>query len=253
MLSFLSKKNQSFAFEPSLAIFDVKSPHNSVHHFTIRASSGDETNSTKTLRVESSDISSLELDFEGFDDYESSTDSSDALFVTGKSFLKITRHSKEIEKHLLAEHRIAVYGEAIKNKGKNSTRLNFPPISEISAEIKDIWQLEFSYCLDDLYQNNESKPKKKSSYIDKALTIFCIITILGAVIFGISKFMQKDVGSKLQTQNTLIDEMVKNPNLDSNEFQNIQTSPEHDQNQLKNTVEQETLTEFGLDSGVKLD
>lgn len=253
MLSFLSKKNHFFAFEPNLAIFDVKSSQNSAPYYTIRVSSGDETNSIKTLRVESADISSLELDFEGLDEYESSTDSSDALYVKGKTFLKITRHSKEVEKFLLAEHRIAVYGETAKNKEKKSTRLNFPPISDISAEIKDIWQLEFSYCLDDLYQNNDSKPKKKGSFVDKTITAFCIITVLLAVVFGISKFMHKDVGSKLQTQNTLIDEMVKNPNLDSNEYQNIQTSPEHDQKQLETSVEQETLSEFGLESGVKLD
>lgn len=227
-------------FEPHLSIFEND------NQYTVRAESGCETNTVKTLKFDSNDIASMELGFEGFDEYKSSMNGSNTQLISGKVLLQIEHHSKKISSLVLAEQTFTVYGAYAKGTHKKDQKMSFPEIDEISKIIKDTWNNEFSFSQDDLYQTEHGNSTNKSGMIDKLITLFCISIMVLAGLYGVTKFMKKDVGSKLQSENTLISEMIQdNPNQ-------LQTTPEYDQANLQKQLDQETLDEFGLKEGIDL-
>lgn len=271
MLNLFNQQNFELSFDPELAIYEVAAQGDINGYLNIRIASGDFANINKNIRVESKDIQEISLELENLEKFICVASHPTIKFVEFKSKLLIKRTSGETEEIHLADHKVAIEGiyQTIPSKGKvslpqkllakvkNPKELTWPTFEEIETEIRDIWQDEFSIALDGYLGIDSNKPshkptkssKEKSPLVNRLLNFGIIASVVYiACAVGINMLHKSNAP---QVANTPLEQLSPEALKQKAELGNVTNDVGNKKDE--NSLEQETLAEFGLEQGINLD
>lgn len=244
MLSlFKNHETETVMFSPELAMYRITDEADQTPLIHIRLASGDHKNTHKNIRINANSIQSISFEISKINDYVTAISKGDEKFVEFKGMLVIVRFDGTTEKHILADHVVAVRGQF--SKKRNNKNISWPEISEVEEEINKIWQEIFAKALSGYLNIDEEigKPTVKKERIQKnfnfsSLINYALIAVVTYTVIVLSYNWIKGDNNNVQTQNTALevlapDEINKRASMES--------------------ADDLVMEEFGLEPGLNLD